>query len=199
MLKKLFKINQVILGVVLLCMITSILFSRSVSRSAAKNKYYIKTIDNRYQVYLVDNSYIFTSFKGSGGFLSGGIVSKNKISDMDMITEKEITQVLENNPDYLFSDKSFPKSVFVVANIDLDKNIEVFAFDILGASFLHPVEIGQNGEVKEEGFFTYVLSRLLVSFWTLPTFILYLLFFTYYIIVCIIYISVSLKNKRKNI
>lgn len=199
MLKKIFKINQFILAIILLCMVTSILFSRSVSRSAAKNKYYIKTIDNRYQVYLVDNSYIFTSFEGSGGFISGGIVSKNKISDVDMISEKEITQVLENNPDYLFPDKSFAKSVFVVANLDLDKNIEIFAFDILGISFLHPLEIEQSGAVKEEGFLTYVLTRLLVSFWTLPTFILYLLFFTYYIIVFIIYLSVSLKNKRKNI
>ena len=170
-------------------MITSILFSRSVSGSAAKNKYYIKNIDNRYQVYLVDNSYIFISFEGSGGFISGGIVSKNKISDVDMISEKEITQVLENNPDYLFPDKSFAKSVFVVANLDLDKNIEIFAFDILGISFLHPLEIEQSGAVKEEGFLTYVLTRLLVSFWTLPTFILYLLFFTYYIVVCIIYVK----------
>ena len=199
MLKKLFKINQVILGVVLLCMVSSILYSKSVSGSAAKNKYYLKTVENRYQVYLVDNSYIFTFFEGSGGFLSGGIVSKNKIADIDLITEKEITRLLENNPDYVFPGVSFPKGVFVVGNSDLDKNIEVFAFDILGASFLHPVEIGQNGEVKEEGFFTYVLTRLLVSFWTLPTFILYLLLFTYYIIVFIIYLSVSLKNKRKNI
>lgn len=199
MLKKLFKINQVILGVVLLCMVSSILYSRSVSGSAAKNEYYLKTVENQYQVYLVENSYIFTSFEGSGGFLSGGIVSKNKMADIELITEKGITRLLENNPDYVFPGVSFPKGVFVVGNSDLDKNIEVFAFDILGASFLHPVEIGQNGEVKEEGFFTYVLSRLLVSFWTLPTFILYLLFFTYYIIVCIIYISVSLKNKRKNI
>lgn len=189
MLKKIFKINQFILAIVLLCMITSILFSRSVSGSAAKNKYYIKNIDNRYQVYLVDNSYIFISFEGSGGFISGGIVSKNKISDVDMISEKEITQVLENNPDYLFPDKSFAKSVFVVANLDLDKNIEIFAFDILGISFLHPLEIEQSGAVKEEGFLTYVLTRLLVSFWTLPTFILYLLFFTYYIVVCIIYVK----------
>ena len=189
MLKKIFKINQFILAIVLLCMITSILFSRSVSGSAAKNKYYIKNIDNRYQVYLVDNSYIFISFEGSGGFISGGIVSKNKISDVDMISEKEITQVLENNPDYLFPDKSFAKSVFVVANLDLDKNIEIFAFDILGISFLHPLEIEQSGAVEEEGFLTYVLTRLLVSFWTLPTFILYLLFFTYYIVVCIIYVK----------
>ena len=198
MLKKLFKINQVILGVVLLCMVSSILYSKSVSGSAAKNKYYIKTIDNRYQVYLVDNSYVFISFEGSGGFLSGWIVSKNNIQDIDLITEKEITRLLEDNSDYVFPGESFPKGVFVVGNSDLDKNIEVFAFDILGASFLHPVEIGQKGEVKEEGFFTYVLTRLLVSFWTLPTFILYLLFFTYYIIVFIIYLSVSLKNKRKN-
>ena len=189
MLKKIFKINQFILAIVLLCMITSILFSRSVSGSAAKNKYYIKNIDNRYQVYLVDNSYIFISFEGSGGFISGGIVSKNKISDVDMISEKEITQVLENNPDYLFPDKSFAKSVFVVANLDLDKNIEIFAFDILGISFLHPVQIEQSGAVEEEGLLTYVLTRLLVSFWTLPTFILYLLFFTYYIVVCIIYVK----------
>ena len=199
MLKKLFKINQVILGVVLLCMVSSILYSRSVSGSAANKKYYLKTVENQYQVYLVDNSYVFASFEGSGGFLSGGIVSKNKIADIDLITEKEITRLMENNSDYLFPGASFPKGVFVVGNSDLDKNIEVFAFDIFGTSILHPVEIGQNGEVKEEGFFTYVLSRLLVSFWTLPTFILYLLFFTYYIIVCIIYISVSLKNKRKNI
>lgn len=189
MLKKIFKINQFILAIVLLCMITSILFSRSVSGSAAKNKYYIKTIDNRYQVYLVDNSYVFISFEGSGGFLSGGIVSKNKISDVDMISEREITQVLENNPDYLFPGESFAKSVFAVANSDLDKNIEIFAFDILGTTFLHPLEIEQSGAVKEEGFFTYVLTRLLVSFWTLPTFILYLLFFTYYIVVCIIYVK----------
>ena len=179
--------------------LSSILYSRSVSGSAAKNKYYLKTVENRYQVCLVDNSYVFTSFEGSGGFLSGGIVSKNKIADIDLITEKEITRLLENNSDYVFPGVSFPKGDFVVGNSDLDKNIEVFAFDILGTSFLHPVEIGQNGEVKEEGFFTYVLTRLLVSFWTLPTFILYLLFFAYYIIVFIIYLSVSLKNKRKNI
>lgn len=189
MLKKIFKINQFILAIVLICMITSILYSKSVSGSAAKNKYYIKTIDNRYQVYLVDNSYVFISFEGSGGFLSGGIVSKNKVSDVDMISEKEITQVLENNSDYLFPDESFAKSVFAVANSDFDKNIEIFAFDILGTSFLHPLEIEQSGAVKEEGFFTYVLTRLLVSFWTLPTFILYLLFFTYYIVVCIIYLK----------
>ena len=120
MLKKLFKINQVILGVVLLCMITSILFSRSVSGSAAKNKYYIKTIDNRYQVYLVDNSYVFISFEGSGGFLSGGIVSKSNIQDIDLITEKEITRLLEDNSDYVFPGESFPKGVFVVGNSDLD-------------------------------------------------------------------------------
>lgn len=189
MLKKIFKINQFILAIVLICMITSILYSKSVSGSAAKNKYYIKTIDNRYQVYLVDNSYVFISFEGSGGFLSGGIVSKNKVSDVDMISEKEITQVLENNSDYLFPDESFAKSVFAVANSDFDKNIEIFAFDILGTSFLHPLEIEQSGAAKEEGFFTYVLTRLLVSFWTLPTFILYLLFFTYYIVVCIIYVK----------
>ena len=198
MLKKLFKVNQFILGIALLCMISSILFSRSASKSVAKNDYYLKTVENRYQVYLVDNSYIFTSFEGSGGFLSGGIISKNKISDINLIAKNEIAQILETNPDYIFPCESFPDSVFSVGNFDFDKNIEVFAFDILGTNFLHPIEIDQNGVINEENFFTYILIRFLVSFWTLPTFILYLLFFTYYIIFCIIYLVISLKNKRKN-
>lgn len=198
MLKKLLKVNHFILGVVLICMIASILYSRSVSGAASKNRYYLRTVQNRYDVYLVNNSYIFASFEGSGGFLSGGIIAKNKISDINLITETEITKLLEDNPDYAFPCESFPKGVFAVGNSDFDKKIEIFAFDVLGTSFLHPVEIDQDGKIKEEGFFTYVLTRLLVSFWTLPTFIIYLFFFTYYIIVCIIYFTVSLKNKRKN-
>ena len=121
MLKKLFIYNQFILGILLLCTIISILYLVKIPGSEKQNPFYLKTVGYRYYVYSVNETYIFTSFEGSGGFLSGGIISKSKIPDVNLLTENDISQIIEKKSDYSFPCKSFPKSVFSIGNLDLIK------------------------------------------------------------------------------
>jgi hypothetical protein len=194
MIKKLFKINHFILAILLFCLISSALYLKSKNN---EGDFYIKTVENRYNLYSVNDTYIISSFEGSGGYLYGGIVSKNKIDDINTITMDEISQLIQNNLDYTFPSYSFPDNGgLYIGNFDFDKNIELFAFEFLDTTFLHPIEISPDGKINEEKFSTRAFIFLPVLFFTLPAFILYILFFVYYFIVCIIYVIVHLKKKR---
>ena len=69
MLKKIFIYNQFILGFLLLGTIISILYLKKIPGSEKQNPFYLRTVGYGYVVYSVNDSYIFTSFEGSGGFL----------------------------------------------------------------------------------------------------------------------------------
>jgi hypothetical protein len=193
--KKVFIINQFILLFLLVCIISSVLYINSKNK---ESDFYIKTVKNQYDLYSVNDTYIISSFEGNGGHLYGGIVSKNKIADINTITKDEILQLIDNNLDYAFPSYSFPDNgVLYIGNFDFDKNIEIFAFEFLDTTFLHPVEISQNGTIKEEKFSTTAFIFLPVSLFMLPAFILYVVFFIYYFIVCIIYLIASLMKKKR--
>ena len=196
MLKKIFIFNQIIFAFLLLGIIGSALFVKY-AETKTQNTFSVKHVQSRYDIYLVNNNYVISSFEGSGGFLDGGIISKSKVADITLLTDYEILELIENNSDYAFPCESFENSVFAIGNFDFDQNVEIFIFSLVGTNFLHPMEIAQNGEVRKENFFTYVLIRFLASFWMLPNFIFYFLFFAYYIVVCGIYLIVTLVNKRK--
>ena len=185
MMKEIFIYNQFILGLIIIGMI----ISHVVFPIHPQNKYFLKTVENVYDIYFVNNTYIISTFRGSGGWLDGGIIAKNKIVDINTLTKNEIELMIENNLEYRFPSESFPDNgVLYIDDFDHDENIEIFAFELLGTSFIHPIEIRQDGEIREENIFTYAKLLFLVSFWMLPNFIFYILFVTYYFVFSIIFL-----------
>ena len=103
-------------------------------------------------------------------------------------------QIIKNDLDYIFPSKSFPDNgTLYIQNFDFDKNIEICAFELLGTSFIHPIEINKNGKIREENILTYALIYFLASFWMLPNFIICIIFLFYYLIICIIYVMACLS------
>lgn len=196
MIKRLFTINQFVLGFIIIGLITSGIYFNANKH----NKYFLKTVENTYEISFVNNTYIVSSFSGSGGWLYGGLISNSKISDINKISKKELELIIENNSEYSFPIKSFPDSGFLyIGNYDFDKNIEIFAFDLVGTSFIKPIEINKNGQIKNENIFIQAKLLFLASFWMLPNFIFYFIFIIQYFIVCIIFGIFLLINKRKKI
>lgn len=184
MMKKIFIYNQFILCVIIIGMI----ISNAVFPVHSQNKYFLKTVANVYDIYFVNNTYIVSMFRGSGGWLDGGIISKNKTVDINTLTENEMKMMIENDLEYKFPSKSFPDNgILYIDNFDHDENIEIFAFELLGTSFIHPIEICKDGKIKEENIFTYAKLLFLTSFWMLPNFIFYFLFVTYYFIFGVVF------------
>ena len=194
MIKKLFFYNQFILVIILIGLfIFPDFFSYKKS-----NKFRVREVTNSYDIYLVNNTYIISDFQGSGGWLYGGIISANKIPNINKISKKDVDQIIKNDLDYIFPSKSFPDNGYLyIQNFDFDKNIEICAFELLGTSFIHPIEINKNGKIREENIFTYALIYFLASFWMLPNFIICIIFLFYYLIVCIIYVIVCLSKRKK--
>ena len=194
MIKKLFVLNQFILGFILI----GLLIFPKIFSYEKSNKFLIRQVTNSYDIYLVNNTYIISDFTGSGGWLYGGIISANKIPNINKISEEDVDQIIKNDLDYIFPSKSFPDNgTLYIRNFDFDKNIEICAFELLGTSFIHPIEINKNGKIREENIFTYALIYFLASFWMLPNFIICIIFLFYYLIVCIIYVIVYLSKRKK--
>ncbi|MBR4246241.1 MAG: hypothetical protein IKQ13_04495 [Treponema sp.] len=191
MIKKLFVYNQFILAFILIGLF---IFPKFFSYKKS-NEYLVRQINSSYKIYFVNNTYIISDFTGSGGWLYGGIISANKIPDINKLSKKEIDQIIENDLDYIFSSKSFPDNgLLYIQNFDSDKNIEICAFELLGTSLLHPIEINKNGEIREENIFTCALIYFLASFWMLPNFIFCIIFFLYYFIICILFLKLQYNN-----
>ncbi len=194
MIKKLFVLNQFILGFILIGLFISQFFF-SYDKSS---KYLVKQINYSYEIYFAKNTYIISDFTGSGGWLYGGIISANKIPNINRISEEDVDQIIKNDLDYIFPSKSFPDNgTLYIRNFDFDKNIEICAFELLGTSFIHPIEINKNGKIREENIFTYALIYFLASFWMLPNFIICIIFLFYYLIICIIYVIACLSKRKK--
>ena len=193
MIKKLFVLNQFILGFILIGLFISQFFF-SYDKSS---KYLVKQINYSYEIYFANNTYIISDFTGSGGWLYGGIISANKIPNINKISEEDVDQIIKNDLDYIFPSKSFPDNSLFIGNFDFDKNIEIFTFGLLDTSFMHPIEISKNGEIRKENIFTYALIYFLASFWMFPNFIICIIFLFYYLIVCIIYVIVFLSKRKK--
>ena len=81
MIKRLFTINQFVLGFIIIGLITSGIYFNANKH----NNYLLKTIENTYEISFVNNTYIVSSFSGSGGWLYGGLISNSKISDINKI------------------------------------------------------------------------------------------------------------------
>lgn len=182
--KKIFIYNQFILCFIIIGMI----ISNVIFPIHPQNKYFLKNVENVYDIYFVNDTYIVSTFRGSGGWLDGGVISKNKIFDINMISKEEIETLIENDLEYKFPTESFPdNAILYIDNFDHDENIEIFAFELLGTSFIHPIEICKDGKIKEENIFTYAKLLFLTSFWMLPNFIFYFLFVTYYFIFAVVF------------
>lgn len=192
MIKKLFIYNQFVLGFILIGLF---IFPRFFGQEES-NKYLVRQIQNSYAIYLVNNTYVISDFQGSGGFIVGGLISADKIPDINNLNKEEIKQIIDNDLDYRFPSNSYPDNSLYIGNFDFDKNIEIFTFGFLDTSFMHPIEISKNGNIRKENIFTSALVYSLSSFWMLPNFIICLVFLFYYLIVCIIY-GVACLSKRK--
>ena len=193
MIKKLFVLNQFILGFILI----GLLIFPKIFSYEKSNKFLIRQVTNSYDIYLVNNTYIISDFQGSGGFILGGLISADKIPDINRLNKDDINKIIDNDLDYSFSSNSFPDNSLYIGNYDFDKNIEIFTFGFLDTSFMHPIEISKNGEIRKENIFSYALIYFLASFWMLPNFIICIIFLFYYLIVCIIYVIVYLSKRKK--
>ena len=194
MIKKLFFYNQIIFLLIIIVIIISPIYLGK--KSKAEN--YIIPTQNSFEVYYVNNKYIVTTFDGSGGWLYGGIIPGTSITDIEKMTKKELYGLVENHSVYRFPTKSFPDNGgLYIGNYDFDKNIEIFAYEFLDTTFLSPIEITSTGDIKEENIFIKAKLLIIASFWMLPSFIFYCIFIIYYLIVCIIYVIVKIKNRKK--
>ena len=193
MIKKLFVLNQFILGFILI----GLLIFPKIFSYEKSNKFLIRQVTNSYDIYLVNNTYIISDFQGSGGFILGGLIAADKIPYINILNNEEIKKVIDNNLDYIFPSNGYPDNSLYIGNFDFDKNIEIFTFGFLDTSFMHPIEISKNGEIRKENIFTYALIYFLASFWMLPNFIICIIFLFYYLIVCIIYVIVFLSKRKK--
>ena len=193
MIKKLFVLNQFILGFILI----GLLIFPKIFSYEKSNKFLIRQVTNSYDIYLVNNTYIISDFQGSGGFILGGLISADKIPNINRLNKEEIEKIIDNDLDYSFPCNSFPDNDIYIGNFDFDKNIEIFTFGLLDTSFMHPIEISKNGEIRKENIFTYALIYFLASFWMFPNFIICIIFLFYYLIVCIIYVIVFLSKRKK--
>ncbi len=192
MIKKLFIYNQFVLGFILIGLF---IFPRFFGHKES-NKYLVRQIQNSYAIYLVNNTYVISDFQGSGGFIVGGLISADKIPDINNLNKEEIKQIIDNDLDYRFPSNSYPDNSLYIGNFDFDKNIEIFTFGFLDTSFMHPIEISKNGNIRKENIFTSALVYSLSSFWMLPNFIICLVFLFYYLIVCIIYGITCLAQRK---
>ena len=192
MIKKLFIYNQFVLGFILIGLF---IFPRFFGHEE-NNKYLVRQIQNSYEIYLVNNTYVISDFQGSGGFIVGGLISADKIPDINHLNKEEIKQIIDNDLDYCFPSIGFPDNSLYIGNFDFDKNIEIFTFGFLDTSFMHPIEISKNGNIRKENIFTSALVYSLSSFWMLPNFIICLVFLFYYLIVCIIYGITCLAQRK---
>ena len=193
MIKKLFFYNQFILVIILIGLfIFPDFFSYKKS-----NKFRVRQVTYSYDIYLVNNTYIISDFQGSGGFIHGGLISADKITDINKLNNEEIKKVIDNKLDYRFPSNGFSDNSLFIGNFDFDKNIEIFTFGFLDTSFMHPIEISKNGEIRKENIFTYALIYFLASFWMFPNFIICIIFLFYYLIVCIIYVIIFLSKRKK--
>jgi len=193
MIKKLFFYNQFILVIILIGLfIFPDFFSYKKS-----NKFRVRQVTYSYDIYLVNNTYIISDFQGSGGFIHGGLISADKITDINKLNNEEIKKVIDNKLDYRFPSNGFSDNSLFIGNFDFDKNIEIFTFGFLDTSFMHPIEISKNGEIRKENIFTYTLIYFLASFWMFPNFIICIIFLFYYLIVCIIYVIIFLSKRKK--
>ena len=194
MIKKLFFYNQIIFLLIIIVIIISPIYLEKKSKA----KEYLIPTQNSFEVYFVNNTYIVTTFDGCGGWLYGGIFPGNTITHIDKMSNQELEELVENHSVYRFPTKSFPDNAgLYIGNYDIDKNIEIFAYEFLDTTFLQPIEITLNGDIKEENIFVKTKLLIIASFLMLPNFIFYSLFIMYYFIVCIIYVIVKIKNRKK--
>ena len=146
MIKKLFFYNQFILVIILIGLfIFPDFFSYKKS-----NKFLVRQVTNSYDIYLANNTYIISDFQGSGGFIHGDLISADKITNINKLNNEEIKKVIDNKLDYRFPSNGFPDNSLFIGNFDFDKNIEIFTFGFLDTSFMHPIEISKNGEIRKE-------------------------------------------------
>ena len=193
MIKKLFVYNQLVFGFILIGLF---IFPRIIFKYSDNNTELIEKPGNIYEIYFINPFYIICPLHGK----IGGIISANKIQDINTLSQNEIEDLIDNKLDFNFTTENVPNTDFLcIGDYDFDKNIEIIAFEPLGIGFMHPIEITKNGELKEENFFTCPLIYFLTSFWMLPNFIICIIFFLYYFIVCIIYVITCLSKRRKTI
>ena len=122
MIKKLFVLNQFILGFILI----GLLIFPKIFSYEKSNKFLIRQVTNSYDIYLVNNTYIISDFQGSGGFILGGLMAADKIPDINKLNNEEIKKVIDNNLDYIFPSNGYPDNSLYIGNFDFDKNIEIF-------------------------------------------------------------------------
>jgi len=191
MIKKLFIVNQFIfISIVLMLILSHLVFNYGDS-----NKYFLKCIDNAYDISYVNQVYIVSSFSGSGGFLYGGVVPQKELPDISSLKIQQVDEIVKNESIYHFPELSFPDGGLYIKNMDLDKGIEVFAFEVAGKNIMSPFEITLNGEVHEENIIVTSLVCILASFWMLPMVVLYVVFGFYYLLVFISYIGQVIKYR----
>jgi len=157
MLKLQFKKLYFLLLILTLSLILIIIFtSIYLNNNNKAESYFIDRIQD-FEVYFVNNNYIFVSFSGNGSFLYGGIIHKDKFKNEEDLYFENIKNRLNSEDSYKFKLNDYTdNAVIYIGNYDSDKNIEVFFYEFLGISIELPIEITPLGKVQKQGVFNNV-------------------------------------------
>ncbi|WP_147624651.1 hypothetical protein [Treponema denticola] len=154
MLKLQFKQLYFLLLILTLSLILIIIFtSIYLNNNNKAESYFIDRIQD-FEVYFVNNNYIFVSFAGNGSFLYGGIIHKDKFKNEEDLYFENIESRLNSEDGYKFKLNDYPDNAVIhIGNYDSDKNIEIFFYEFMGRSIELPIEITPLGKVQKQGAF----------------------------------------------
>lgn len=157
MLKLQFKKLYFLLLILTLSLILIIIFTSIYLNNNNKAESYLRARIQDFEVYFVNNNYIFVNFSGNGSFLYGGIIHKDKFKNDEDLYFKNIKNRLNSEDSYKFKLNNYPdNAVIYIGNYDSDKNIEVFFYEFMGISIELPIEITPLGKVQKQGVFNNV-------------------------------------------
>lgn len=191
-----FKKRYTILPIIIFTLGLSILVSSEyLNRNNRAKEYRIGTIGG-YDIYLVNDNYIISGFSGSGGWLYGGIIGKEKFHYSETLQEAAIDRFLDDGSVYRFKGCSYPDNGRIyIGNYDSDKNIEIFFYEPAGSSFEYPVEITEDGSIKKD---TFLTNPLFVPSIFINMLLILLLFIIFSCIVLLcIFLTADIRNRRK--
>ncbi|EMB35386.1 hypothetical protein KP612_06640 [Treponema denticola] len=157
MLKLQFKQLYFLLLILTLSLILIIIFtSIYLNNNNKAESYFIDRIQD-FEVYFVNNNYIFVSFAGNGSFLYGGIIHKDKFKNEEDLYFENIESRLNSEDGYKFKLNDYPDNAVIhIGNYDSDKNIEIFFYEFMGRSIELPIEITPLGKVQKQSVFNNV-------------------------------------------
>ena len=157
MLKLQFKKLYFLLLMLTLSLILIIIFTSIYLNNNNKAETYLIDRIQDFEVYFVNNNYIFVSFLGNGSFLYGGIIHKDKFKNEEDLYFENIKNCLNSEDGYKFKLNDYPdNAVIYIGNYDSDKNIEIFFYEFMGISIEFPIEITPLGKVQKQGVFNNV-------------------------------------------